>query len=103
MINYKNEISVAYRLLGSSSSGLKTSLAAVSENPHVLLTHAAQLEPFAKSVDWPHSAEVRKVAFLEGETHFSGPSEYPAQSTLLGAFVPRGFWCSNHSFLRSGN
>jgi len=72
-------------------SGLKISLAAVSENSHVLLTHAAHLEPFAKSVDRPQSAEVRKVPSVERETHFPGPSEYPAQSTLLDGFVPRGF------------
>ncbi len=69
----------------------------------MLLEEPAQLEPFAKSLDQPHSAEVRKVRFLEGETDFSGPSGHPAQSTLLGAFVPQRHGCPNYSFLRSEN
>jgi len=90
MITYKNEDSVAHRLLESSSLGLKTSFAAAGGNSHVLLKKPAQLQPFAKSFDQPHSAEL-KLRFLEGETEFPGPSTRPAQSTLLGAFVPRGF------------
>ena len=70
---------------------------------HMLLKKPAQLQPFAKSLDQPHSAEVRKVRFFEGETEFSGPSGHPAQSTLLGVFVPRGFWNPNYRLLRSEN
>ena len=70
---------------------------------HMLLKKPAQLQPFAKSLDQPHSAEVRKVCFFEGETEFSGPSGHPAQSTLLGAFVPRGFCFPNCRFLHSEN
>jgi hypothetical protein len=70
---------------------------------HMLLKKPAQLQPFAKSLDQPHSAEVRKVRFLEGETKFSGPSGHPAQSTLLGAFVPRDLYHPNCSFLHSEN
>jgi hypothetical protein len=55
---------------------------------YMLLKKPAQLRSFAKSLDQPHSAAVRKVCFLEGETEFSGSSGHPAQSTLLGAFVP---------------
>jgi len=55
---------------------------------YMLLKKPAQPQPFAKSLDQPHSAEVRKVGLLEGETEFPGPSGHPAQSTLIGAFVP---------------
>ena len=70
---------------------------------HMLLNKPAQLQPFAKSLDQPHSAEVRKVRFLEGKTEFLRPFWHPAQSTLLGAFVPRRFLGSNYSFLCSEN
>ena len=70
---------------------------------HMRLKKPVQLQPFAKSLDQPHSAEVRKVRFFEGETEFSGSSGHPAQSTLLGAFVPRSFWNPNYPFLRSDN
>jgi hypothetical protein len=58
---------------------------------YMLLKKPAQLQPFAKSLDQPHSAEVCKMCFFEGETEFLGPSRHPAQSTLLGAFVPQNF------------
>ena len=74
-----------------------------NENSHVLLKKPAQLQPFAKSLDQPHSAEVRKMRFLEGETEFSGPSGHPAQSTLLGKFVPRDSYSPNWRFLHSEN
>jgi hypothetical protein len=103
MISYKNEVSEAHRLLESSLSGLKTSHAAASGYSRVLLNQPANLDLVAKTLNQPHSAEVREVRFLEGETDFLGPSGHPAQSTLLGAFVPWGFWCPNYSFLRSEN
>ena len=103
MITYKNENSVAHRLLESSSFGLKSSFPAAGGNSHVLLKKPAQLEPFAKSLDQPHSAEVGKVRFLEGKTEFLDPFGHPAQSTLLGAFVPENFYNPNYPFLRSEN
>jgi hypothetical protein len=63
----------------------------------------AQPQPFAKSLDQPHSTEVCKVRFLERETEFLGSSGHPAQSTLLGAFVPRDFYHPNCKFLHSAN
>jgi hypothetical protein len=70
---------------------------------HMLLQKPAQLQPFAESLDQPHSSEVCKVRFLEGETEFSGSSGHPAQSTLLGVFVPRSFQKPNSRFLHSEN
>ena len=87
----QNEDSVARRLLESSSLGLKNSFAAAGGNSHVLLKKPAQLQPFVKSFDQPHSAELRKLRLLEKETEFPGPSTCPAQRALLGAFVPRSF------------
>jgi len=70
---------------------------------HMLLKKPAQLQPFAKSLNQPHSAEVRKVGFFEGKTDFLGSSGHPAQSTLLGVFVPRRFSNPNYRFLRPEN
>ena len=103
MITYKNEISVAHRLLESSSFGRKTSFPAAGGASHVLLNKPAQLQAFAKSFDQPHSAEVRMVRFPEGKTESLRPFGHPAQNTLLGNFVPRDFYSPNWRFLRSEN
>ena len=103
MIIYKNKNSVAHQLLDSASLGLNTSVAATDGNSQVRLNQPARLEPFAESLNQPHSSDVCKRCFLEGETAFSGPSRYPAQSTLLGAFVPQESWYPNYSLLHSEN
>jgi len=103
MITYKNEISVAHRLLESSSFGRKTSFPATGGASHVLLNKPAQLQAFAKSFDQPHSAEVRMVRFPEGKTDQSGSFWHMPQSTLLGRFVARRFSNPNYTFLRSEN
>jgi hypothetical protein len=68
MITYKNEISWAAGVPGSSPSLIITPLRVALRNSQVLLNLPAEPEPVAKTLDKPHPAEVGKVAFVEGKT-----------------------------------
>lgn len=53
----------------------------------MILQKLFEFQFFAKTLDQPHSAEVRNMCFSEGEMIFLGTFRHIAQSTPLGAFV----------------
>ena len=75
----------------------------VMRDPDISLERAMEFELVAITLEEPHPTEVGKIAFLEGKTDFSGSFWHVTQNTLLGVFVSQGFWCPNHSLLRSEN
>jgi len=66
---------------------------------HRRLKKPVQLQPFAKSLDEPHSTNEGKAVLLDGKTDKSTSFWPVTQSTLLGAFVARSFWNPNYPFL----
>lgn len=76
-------------------------IGAFLESRNVSLEQVAKSEPVAKTLNQPHSTEVRDVGFLEGKTNFSGTFWHVTQSTPLGAFLSRTFLYPDYNYLQS--
>jgi hypothetical protein len=69
----------------------------------IFLEQIAKRHLVAKTLDQPHSTEVREVGSLEGKTNFSGSLWHVAQNVHLGRFLPQTIALSHYTFSSSVN